>query len=250
MYFSFTLICTLFLTSLLSVSPQVLERVKPYLLPEGHPAKKVLDQILEGKPLQNEASFRKAGFQFKPRTDPMRQMVCGKHPRLKGYLVKTYFDIHTNIGKEEFNWIQRIKGALQLRKEIKRHRFEHLMKVPKKWIYLLPDNPSIPRRRFVLVVEDMEILKRSANLSAYYFRMTREKLTALYTLITENLLIDSLYIDNIPFCKDGKIAFIDTEHYNATDQPLRLHLLTPSLCPPLAKHWQELIPNFKPPKPL
>lgn len=245
MFFKLVTLCVVLFAPLVAVSPEVLETVRPYLLPEKHPAKKVLDQLLAGQPLKDETAFRKAGFQFKPRTDPRRQMVCGKHPRLKGFLIKTYFDIHANIGKEELNWIQRIKGAEQLRQEIAQHKYSHIMKVPKKWIYLLPDNPSLPRRRFVLVVEDMVILKRDANLEAYYFQMSRERLTALYTLLTENLLIDSIYIDNIPFCKDGKIAFIDTEHYNVTHLPLRLHFLTSRLCPPMAKHWQELIPNFK-----
>lgn len=249
MFFWHLFICLLLSGSMAAVSPQVLEKVRPYLLPENHAAKKTLDRLFATRPLTNEESLKKAGFQFKPRKEPEKQLLCAKHPKLRGYLVKTYLDTQHTIGKEERNWISRIQGAEQIRKAIAQHHYQKMFKVPKKWIYLLPDNPSPPRRRFVLIVEDMHILERPKNIDAYFFQMSRPRLDALFTLLTENLLIDSIYIDNIPFCKDGRIAFIDTEHFNATFAPLGLHLLTQRLCPPLAKHWSLLISNFKQPNP-
>lgn len=241
--------CRLFLSfifvhgSLNAVSPQILEKVRPYLLPDNHPTKKILDHLFANRPLLNEKIFQKNGFQYHPRREPEKQLLCAKHPKLKGYLIKTYLDTQLTIGKEERNWMLRIQGAEQIRSSIARHGYQKLFKVPRKWIYLLPDNPSPPRRRFVLIVEDMQVLEMPENIEAYFFKMSRAKLDALYVLLTENHLIDSLYIDNIPFCRDGKIAFIDTEHFNVTDVPLRLHRIHPRLCPPLAKYWSNLISN-------
>src|SRR5205085_2684107 len=77
-----------------------------------------------------------------------------------------------------------------------------------------PFQPTSECKRYILVVEDMHLLSSSENADAYVLDMNKAKLNALYIMLTENLLIDSIFIDNIPFCKDGKIAFIDTEHFN------------------------------------
>lgn len=247
MLFHFLFPLLFFIGSIGAVCPEIMERLTPYLLPKEHPAKEVLDRLLTGQPLKDENALRKAGFVFKQRKEPHRQVLCASHPKLKGYLVKAYLDDHQGVGKEEKHWILRIKGAEQIRASIVRLKLQKMMKVPRKWIYLLPDNPTIPYRRFVLVVEDMQILDQDRNVAAYYFQMSRERLKALYQLLTENLLYDSIYIDNIPFCKDGKIAFIDTEHFNANSPALRLHFISRWLCPPLAAYWSELIQNYQQP---
>jgi len=236
-------LCILLPAQLAAVSPHIMEKVRPYLLPDNHPAKKTLDSLFAKPPLADENSFREAGFQFLQRFKPDEQIRCARHPRLKGYLVKTYLDSQKRVGKEERCWISRIKGAELIRQAIAKKNMQKAFKVPRKWIYLLPGNPTIPHRRFILIVEDMHILDWDSNKRAYYFQMSRKKMDALYQLITENRLIDSIYIDNIPFCKDGRIAFIDTEHFHVADMPLRLARLTPYFCPPLAKYWEGLISN-------
>lgn len=71
--------------------------------------------------------------------------------------------------------------------------------------------------------------------------MNKEKLEALYTMLSENLLIDSTFIDNIPFSKDGRIAFIDTEHYNSTLKEVCYEMVGAQLSPNMQEHWNQLI---------
>ena len=193
--------------------------------------------------------MQKAGFTFSLPRDP-RKIICAKHPKLKKYLIKTYIDEQLNENEWE-GWIQRIKGAQQIQKSIDKHHFNKIMKTPKKWIYPLPINSDLPANRpykkkfFLLLVEDMQILSSERNAQSYVLDITKTKLDALYAMLTENLLIDSIYIDNIPFCKDGKIGFIDTEHYNVTHSRLKLERLTKRFTTPMAHHWMALISHFK-----
>ncbi len=86
-------------------------------------------------------------------------------------------------------------------------------------MYVLPENPPPPpgseRKHLILVVEKLDILDAVTNEKAWRHSSmaTEERLRALYHMISELGLYDSVYIDNIPFCYDDRIAFIDTEHF-------------------------------------
>lgn len=227
------------------ISENAWEKIKPYLLPTDHPAKTALDEIFNHyRATSSHKEMKRAGFSFKlPRGD--RRATVAKHKKIKGYLIKTYLDTQNTDGKEWKAWIQRIKGAECIQASIDKHGFNHLAKTPKKWIYPLPtvttgeEGPF--RKNFILVVENMHILSNTKNRIKYQESINKERMKALYILLTENLLIDSIYLDNIPFSKDGKIAFIDTEHYLTTLRPLKLHRMTKFFSPIMQEYWEQLI---------
>ena len=65
------------------------------------------------------------------------------------------------------------------------------------------------------MVEDVQILSSEEN--SFYWKsklVTKDLLEAVVHVVTDTGLVDSVKIDNIPFTKEGKIAFIDTEAHH------------------------------------
>jgi hypothetical protein len=217
-------------------------RVEQYLMSDKHAAKKTLDAIFSPTyVLASQETLKEAGFLMHKPRDP-RQLIAAKHPFLPGYLIKVFLDTHSEVQNEGMFWIDRIIGARLIQRSIDEHHYNHLMKVPQKWIYALP-NPG--RRKYVLVVENMNLLSPAKNQERYQKKIDKEHLDALYTILTENLLIDSVYIDNIPFCTDGKIAFVDTEHFQTMVKPLLLGKLLPKLSKEMQEYWKTLMREYK-----
>ena len=219
------------------------EELKPYFLPDDHPIKPRLDRLFNKiRATQSEKYFEKGGFE-KPIMREPTNIVIGWHPQFKEYIFKVYLDTQPPLNEWE-NWMQRIKGARAIQASLEKHGFQHIC-VPKKWIYPLPIEPSPPnqprfyRKNFILVVENMHILDRTANLKAFKKKMTPDILQELYTLLAEEGLIDSIYPGNIPFTKEGKLAFIDTEHHYP-DRPVPYDKLTPYLSSNMQAYWQSL----------
>ncbi|WP_154017848.1 hypothetical protein [Candidatus Protochlamydia phocaeensis] len=192
-------------------------QLKPYFLPINHPIKKKLDQLFHGERVTlSEETFVGAGFSITRRNRPFNAIVTG-HKDLKGYLVKVYLDSQFAVS-DWYMWLNRIKGVEVIQACLKKHGFTRFA-LPRKWIYPLPAEPSPPsnglynRKNFILVVEDMHILNHQDNAKAYKLKMTRSLLNDLYTVLMECQLTDCIYIGNMPFTKEGKIAFVDTERY-------------------------------------
>jgi hypothetical protein len=222
------------------------DEVQAFLIPNEHPIKKTLDKLFQkSRPTASFRALRKAGFIFEiPRTPD--RLTVAQHPKLKGYLLKIFRDDQLMVPDEAYHWIQRIIGTRLIQDSIDKHGYQQIMKAPKKWIYHLPHTAlpragSFIRRYYLLVVEDMKVVNAIKNERYFRTKMTREKLEALYVILKENVLIDSIYIDNIPFCRDGKMAFVDTEHYHTDLKPLRLHRLTYRFAPEMQDYWQSLI---------
>jgi hypothetical protein len=66
-------------------------------------------------------------------------------------------------------------------------------------------------------------------------------LDALFRVVTEDKLFDSLFLDNIPYCKDGKIAFIDTEYFNAVKKTIKYKKLNKYLSKDMKKYWERIV---------
>lgn len=228
------------------MSDEAWEQVQPYLLPYDHPAKEALDKIFSSSRVTESLQhLKKAGFTFSPPRKEL-SLICAAHPKLGKYLIKTYLDTHYMEGNEWVFWIRRIEGSRRIQKSIDEHGLQKLVKVPKKWIYPLEEDPSpsnqnLHRKNFILVTENMQIMRADKNAERYKKVITEEQLNALHTLLTENWLTDSIYIDNIPFSIDGRIAFIDTEHFMQTDKQLKLHRLGRRLSEKMKLYWNELI---------
>lgn len=231
------------------VSEALWKELEPYFLPEDHPAKLALDNIFSKKRLLlSKKALQHAGFDVLKHRQ--RDIVIAWHPSIKGYLIKAYLD---NKKIDEWKWWKnRIDGVRQVQACIDRYNFNSIMKTPKKWIYPLPSEPSPPdfpgvrRKNFILVVEDMYTLTKKENKNAYKHTMTASTLDALYIVLTENLLVDSIFPPNIPFCRDGKIAFLDTEHFNNTERPMKLWKMYNYLSSDMRAHWQKLLPPENP----
>ena len=232
------------------VESKIWDLVTPYLLPENHPIKAKLDRIFAERVTLNVTTMYKAGF-LSPRPRGFSNTVVSKHPDLEEYIIKGFLDDQKNI----HDWqklMRRIKGAELIKKAIKHHHYESLFKVPQKWIYPLPLEPAPPsqyyRKDFILVAEDMHILDRDDNYKVWKSsRMNPKKLDAIYTIIEELGLSDSVVAFNIPFIKkEDSMAFIDTEIWHRW--PITYKRLTPYLSSSMQSYWKKLIKNKGPKK--
>jgi len=218
--------------------------VTPHLLPENHPIKKKLDKIFsKDRVVLNKNSMKKAGFTTAT-PQKVTRLIVTKHPQLEGYVIKTYLDAqkaHKNKSEEHF-WLMRIKGANAIRDLISDKEWEANFKVPKKWIYPLPKNPSPPssfqRINFILVEEDMNILGNKENKRNWGSDViTQNLLKDLITILDTLGLKDCAKPDNIPFSHDGKIAFVDTQTHH--EWPVNYKKLTEYLSPSMKNYWKQ-----------
>jgi hypothetical protein len=144
-------------------------KVEPYLLPEDHTLKPLLDAIFsKSRANLSLKTMKKAGFvEAHPRR--WTHLIVTTHPDVPGYVFKIYLDAqrYYNGIKEYEQWLKRIKGVHLIRDEIERRGWQDTFKTPKKWIYILPAEPSPPkefiRKDFILVEEDMNIFDHKKN---------------------------------------------------------------------------------------
>lgn len=227
------------------VSPTIWEIVKPYLLPENHPIKSKLDRMFSrNRVTLTPSTFKKAGFK-RNRVGRWSRIMASNHPHLLGYFIKAFADTELSVKEDWKKFIHRIEGAKAIRDCIVNHGYQSKFKVPNKWIYPLPVEPSPPkanyylRKNFILVAEDMKIWDHKSNEDRYYKKMNKPLLDAMYTIFQEVGLFDSVFAFNVPFCKDGKIAFIDTEYHHKW--PVPFHKMSRYLSPEMEKYWNKLI---------
>jgi hypothetical protein len=228
--------------SSLAVSEEIWDLIEPYLLPDDHPIKTKMDNLFaDPHLLDSEKTLKRRGFDLSKSQKQLNHVKVASHKKLKNYLIKTY--TNDQIAFEEcFPLVIRVVKAQLVQAALDRLHYNGLFKVPKKWIYLLPHASQIPhQRKCVLVVEDMKLHSEKANQSLWKNprQVTLEKLFALYTLLSQEGLMGSIYIDNIPFALDGKIAIIDTEHVHVW--PVKYRKLTKRLPKELQNDWINLI---------
>ena len=227
------------------VDEEVWNSVSGFFLPEDHPIKPALDKIFsKSRVTVNKKSVKKSGFEDIIEGQ-YSHIIVAKHRKLHGYVIKLYTDETTGIN-EWSQYKKRILGALQLKNSIEKHGYAKFFKVPKKWIYPLPVNPAPPdntaRKNFILIAEDMDICPDSVNEGQWRGQLvTKELLDALFTILQENGVMDGAMPENIPFSKDGKNAFIDTECCNIW--PVRYRRLNKYLSNKMLTHWKSLYHN-------
>lgn len=225
-----------------SAAPDIWQAVEPYFLPESHPIKPVLDQIFHSPEVTLDGvHLAKAGFTHITPGKYSKTIVT-RHPKLRGYLIKLYTDDQFEI-EDWSHWKNRVVGANLIREAIAAHGYENIMAVPHKWIYPLPSQFFPPqgttRKQFVLIVEDMHILSSKESRKKWKSnKLPHNTLDAVYIMLTELGLWDSVYAFNMPFTKEGKIAFIDTEFYHGW--PVHLSRLKQYLSKDNAAYWDSL----------
>jgi hypothetical protein len=215
------------------------------ILPANHPGKPALDAIfLSRRATKDEETFQSSGFTtlfYKSRSF----IRVARHPSLPGYLLKVYLDSEqrkkgNRPGRE---WLlRRCAGAAKIRKVIKQNRIKYFQ-VPGKWLYPLPSQHSSTSldQPFILVVDDMDLVSKEENKSAWKSLITREHLNELYLIITR-AGGSSYRPDNIWLTKHGKFAFIDTEY---PTQDYDYNSISPYLSPEMRNYWVNLTQRQK-----
>lgn len=221
------------------------ETIAPYLLPANHPVKAKLDKLFaSSRAIFNLDTLKEAGFnKSKPRK--FTKLIVTKHEKFPGYIFKIYLDAqrpHKDLSEYQY-WLLRIEGANKIRQMISDNHLEAVFKVPQKWIYVLPKK-HLPAKGYytkytILVEEDMDILPNQENKELWASdKVTHEQLDKLFLILKEIGLIDCAKIDNIPFCRDGRIAFIDTQSHG-------MEVEFENLCYYLSKsnkeYWKSII---------
>lgn len=153
-----------------------------------------------------------AGFEIIRASD--NKITVARHESVPGYLFKKY----VNSGKREAlddqlkNYQTRLEGARLLRKLIGDKKLEHVV-TPRKWLRTLPEEfGSRGKPAHILIVERLDLLDDDASEKAYE-RIDEHVLRDLCVVLYAFRGLDST-AKNLPHTTDGKIAFIDTEHWN------------------------------------
>lgn len=232
-------------TSYNHIPREVVKAVSPYLLTDDHPIKQKLDEIFKrSRAILSVETMKEAGF-MDVRVRKWTHIVVTQHPELPGYIIKTFLDSqrHFKGMKEHERWIMRINGAKAIQAIIDAQQWNNDFKVPNKWIYMLPTHPAprneYSRKNFILVEDDMQICSEEENKKRWKSDgVNKEKLNQLYIILETLGLDDCAVTHNIPFGKDGKIAFIDTESWGVW--PVGYDKLTNDLPEELQEFWKKL----------
>lgn len=237
----------LFLPALIcgELSQKELQALTPHELPLGHPVRVHLDKLFKKKSIiKNVNALKEAGFDY---AGPRKHtgLIVASHFKTPGFIYKIYTDVqeyYKNRTEHEL-WLMRIEGVRRIREYIQDRHLVHLFKVPRKWVYIIPasmQNKTVPYpKHTILVEEQMDILSEKKNLEKWKSKELKQSLlNELYQLITLIGLRDCAKPDNIPFCKDGRIAFIDTQTFD--ENPVSYYRLSRSLSESNKKFWINL----------
>jgi hypothetical protein len=229
------------------------EQVAPYLMPEDHPLKERLDEMFsKTRVLDDQESLFAAGF-LRVKPQPKTKTIVTKHPKMKGYVFKIYTDEKLSYYRDEpeyTTWMLRARGAKVVREEIDRKGWQAWFKAPIKWIYPLPPAPTARpghlQKNFILVEEDMDILPNPESRKRWLDgTVTAKQLRMIFHIITKTGLRGGCKYDNIPLCKDGRIAFIDTQNNLCFEKPLPYGRLNKVLTGELRDLWAEMVAEVK-----
>jgi hypothetical protein len=222
-------------------------KIANYLIPLNHPIKATLDSIFsQSRVLENERTLVAAGFDVLVPPLPNSYIIVARHPEVPGYVFKFHLDSETRSRKKRPHWVwlvRRCVEAKKIRKIIKRKKIRYFS-VPDKWLFLPPVYPfsSASNPQPMIVVEtDMELVSNAESKSMWKNGITTKHLDELYSIIKHGYGGHSvLYLtSNIPFTKNNKFAFIDTEGPQSDN--LKLKFIKRFLSKEMQDHWDKLI---------
>jgi hypothetical protein len=226
------------------ITSKMRKRMRPYLLPPQNKLKASLDTIFNpSRVMHDKKSFAKAGFITL--FDQKRSRIkVAKHPALKGYLLKVYFD--GDVLKDKAGWdrfTERCQGARNVQRLIKEKNLEHFS-APDKWLYppvfsnIPPTTNPKSVQPVVLVVTDMNLVSIKESENAWKKKVTHTHLDELFCILSHGFA--SQYLPyNIPYTKNGKFACIDTEYPQRTYA--NFDLAKESLAPEMKTYWDHLV---------
>lgn len=220
--------------------------IAPYLLPLDHPAKPALDAIFsQSRVIENEKSLVDAGFELIAGPMPLSFIIVARHPQVPGYVFKIYLDSEKRCRKQVPHWqwlARRCAGAFGIRQIIEREKICYFA-VPDKWLYLLPIYPYSKETNpqpVILMETDMEPVSYEETQRMWKTAATRKHLDELYCILKYGHGGNGtvfLY-ENVPFTKQGKFAFTDTEDPRAK---LVLKNVKRYLSKDMQRYWESLI---------
>jgi hypothetical protein len=170
-------------------------------------------------------AWGRAGFRIYDRPDNGKIMVA-EHPSVPGVLFKKYSDGRGQKSQLQ-NYECRIDGAKHLRAFVDKQLSRHVT-VPRKWLFELPRAFSRREPSHILVVERLDLLRDEQTKSAYW-DIDPESLRELCSVLFHFRGMDSNH-KNVPFVADGRIAFVDTEHWDRGSDKPYLHQVGEYMC--------------------
>lgn len=218
------------------------EQLSPYFLPENHPIKQKLDSLFsQSRAIATQESLIAAGFRYTPTQGLHVTTIV--HPDMQGWILKIKTDYGENVQEWQM-WVCRINGSKLIQDYIKKNKLNKIFRVPRKYIYPLPIDPSPPnetgfyRKNFILLAENMDLVSPEKNYSLWLNKITKKQLKLIYTIVTDLGLWDSCRHNNICWCTNGKLAFTDTEFYHLW--PVNYHPLMEGLNAKNRQFWKSL----------
>jgi hypothetical protein len=139
--------------------------------------------------------------------------------------------------------VRRVVGANSIRKYIQQNNTQDLFTVPQKWIYLIPrTGASETAKSCLLVAQNVEDrLRYKENKKKWKSKsVPQATLKALYQMMNDLGLSDSVYPSNVQFTKEGQISFLDTECAYWWPTPPRFHILGDYLSDENKAYWLTL----------
>lgn len=159
-------------------------------------------------------AWQRAGFDV---LDPAKVTECmvAAHPSTPGCLFKKYGN-DISLKKQRKNYETRIAGAAQVAKFIADEQLAHMI-VPQKHLHELPRSfRAHDRPAYILGVERLDILGTNESARRYH-DIAEPILRELLRVLVKFKGLDS-NSKNVQFTRDGKIAFVDLEHWDRDDR--------------------------------
>jgi len=240
---------------LIEPTDETKEMVAPYLIPEDHPVKPILDEIFSVRASETLTSLRKAGFMnLQPRK---RGLIVTEHPSLPGYIIKVYCDYSGHsynqftksyqMQDEHLEFVGRLEKRNLIESIIDHYGFEEFI-LPKKWIYPIPTevnplhNHTRIKKFYLIVAEKLDILDPFETREIW--KQVDQDYIHKFFLVYRDARLQDVGSANQCFTPSGHLAFIDTKDWSEeTFKPLK----SPYFLPYEHKmYWNQLIKSTFP----
>jgi hypothetical protein len=196
-------------------------------MPSADPASIDLKALFRDAAMfDSRSSWGVAGFEVFNRSNNGKIMVA-RHPQVAGLLFKKYTSDLSQKDQLQ-NFERRAEGSRQLRSFVDDQGLRRIV-VPRKWILELPRAVSRKETSHVLVVDQIDLIGDEQTKDAYG-RIDPDVLAELCAVLFRFRGMDSNG-KNLPFTAGGRIALIDTEHWDRGSSKDYLHHVGEYLAP-------------------
>lgn len=176
------------------------------------PAEVDLAALFRRGSYDTEDDWRDSGFRVLPRS--AEKIIVAGHRDARSFLFKKYPTAWRSYGEQLELYEERVNGARVLANHLQTHAVDKIV-VPRKWLCTLPSRHEVRGKpSYVIVVDRFDLLDRDES-ERLYRKIDRDLLEDLCAILFRFRGLD-FSVRNVPFTRDGKIAFIDTEHIKLT----------------------------------